>query len=288
MANLFPKKSIVLLAEPLIPLILFILTIFTTLSAGAIWEGVDIFSEPSNILKGWPFSLTLLCILLSHEFSHYIASRLHKTKATLPYFIPAPTAIGTFGAIIKMKSPIKTRKALIDIGAAGPLAGFIVSIVASVIGLNLSQVVKSAEIKGIGFGTSIIFWILSRFTIGDVPDGYAILLHPVAFAGWIGFLVTSLNLLPVGQLDGGHITYALFGQAHRYISKIFIAILFTLGVIAWYGWLVWAGLLLILGIKHPPVLFWEERLNPSRRIIGMLSIIIFILSFIPAPLQTIS
>jgi len=273
---------------PWIHIILFILTVFSTLSAGAIWEGIDIFSEPSRILEGWPFSLTLLSILLSHEFSHYIASRLHRTKATLPYFIPAPTAIGTFGAIIKMKSPITTRKALIDIGAAGPIAGFVISIVATVIGLNISQVVKAEEIKGIGFGSSIIFLVITKLVVGDVPEGYAVILHPVAFAGWIGFLVTSLNLLPVGQLDGGHITYALFGQAHKYISKIFVVMLFILGLIAWYGWLVWAGLLIILGIKHPPVLFWEERLNLSRRVTGIISFIIFILSFIPAPLQIIS
>ncbi len=278
----------ILATLPWIHIVLFILTVFSTLSAGAIWEGIDIFSEPSRILEGWPFSLTLLSILLSHEFSHYIASRLHRTKATLPYFIPAPTAIGTFGAIIKMKSPIKTRKALIDIGAAGPIAGFVISIVATVIGLNISQVVKADDIKGIGFGSSIIFLLISKLVIGDVPDGYSVILHPVAFAGWIGFLVTSLNLLPVGQLDGGHITYALFGRAHKYISMVFVVILFLLGFIAWYGWFVWAGLLIILGIKHPPVLFWEERLNLSRRVAGILSFIIFILSFIPAPLQTIS
>ncbi len=273
---------------PWIHIILFVFTVFSTLSAGAIWEGIDIFSEPSRILEGWPFSLTLLSILLSHEFSHYIASRLHRTKATLPYFIPAPTAIGTFGAIIKMKSPITTRKALIDIGASGPIAGFVISIVATVIGLNISQVVKADDIKGIGFGSSIIFLLISKLVIGDVPDGYSVILHPVAFAGWIGFLVTSLNLLPVGQLDGGHITYALFGRTHKYISMVFVVILFLLGFIAWYGWFVWAGLLIILGIKHPPVLFWEERLNLSRRVTGILSFIIFILSFIPAPLQTIS
>mgnify|MGYP001773429942 CR=1 FL=1 len=270
---------------PWIHIILFILTVFTTLSAGAIWEGIDIFAEPERIIEGWPFSLTLLSILLSHEFSHYIASRLHRTKASLPYFIPAPTAIGTFGAIIKMRSPITTRKALIDIGAAGPIAGFIVSIVATIIGLKLSHIERIDDFKGIGFGSSLIFLILSRLTIGEVPEHHAIVLHPVAFAGWIGFLVTSLNLLPIGQLDGGHIVYALFGRRHRYISLIFIVLLTILGIVAWYGWLIWAGLLLILGVKHPPVLFWEERLTLLRRATGILALLIFILSFIPAPLQ---
>lgn len=273
---------------PWVHIILFILTVFTTLSAGAIWEGIDIFAEPERIIEGWPFSLTLLSILLSHEFSHYIASKLHRTKATLPYFIPAPTAIGTFGAIIKMKSPIMTRKALIDIGAAGPIAGFVVSIVATLIGLNLSHIEKVDGLNGIGFGTSIIFLILSKIAIGDVPEGYAIMLHPVAFAGWIGFLVTSLNLLPVGQLDGGHIVYALLGRWHKAISIVFMILLLVLGLIVWYGWLIWAGLLLILGIKHPPVLLWEERLSPMRRFAGILSLLILILSFIPVPLQAIS
>ncbi|MFN3740086.1 MAG: site-2 protease family protein, partial [Thermodesulfovibrionales bacterium] len=201
---------------PWIHIILFLFTIITTLGAGAIWKGIDIFKEPERIIEGWPFSLALLSILLSHEFSHYIASRLHRTKATLPYFIPAPTAIGTFGAIIRMKSPITTRKALMDIGAAGPIAGFLMRIVATSVGLKLSDITKVEDIKGIGFGTSLIFLILTRLTLGDIQDGYAVLLHPVAIAGWIGFLVTSLNLLPIGQLDGGHITYALFGRGHRY------------------------------------------------------------------------
>lgn len=270
---------------PRIHIILFLLTIITTLGAGTLWEGIDIFKEPTRITEGWPFSLALLSILLSHEFSHYIASRLHRTKATLPYFIPAPTAIGTFGAIIKMKSPITTRRALIDIGAAGPVAGFIMSIGATIIGLNLSEIAKADDIKGIGFGTSLIFLILTRLILGDIQDGYAVILHPVAIAGWIGFLVTSLNLLPIGQLDGGHITYALFGRGHRYISLVFMSILFILGIVAWYGWFLWAGLLFIIGIKHPPVLLWEEKLSIPRKITGVVSMLIFILCFIPSPLQ---
>lgn len=273
---------------PWIHIILFILTVITTLGAGALWKGVDIFSEPSRLLEGWPFSVSLLSILLSHEFSHYIASRLHRTKATLPYFIPAPTAIGTFGAIIKMKSPIATRRALIDIGAAGPIAGFIVSIITTIVGLNLSEISKADELKeGISFGSSLIFLILVRTVMGEIPDGYAVMLHPVALAGWIGFLVTALNLIPVGQLDGGHIIYGLFGRKHRYISLFFVIVLLILGIVAWYGWLMWAGLLFILGLKHPPVLLWEERLGISRKITGIVSILIFILSFIPIPLQTI-
>lgn len=270
---------------PWIHIILFLLTVITTLGAGAVWEGIDIFKEPKRIIEGWPFSLALLSILLSHEFSHYIASRVHRTKATLPYFIPAPTAIGTFGAIIRMKSPITTRRALIDIGAAGPVAGFIMSIAATIVGLNLSEIAKADDIKGIGFGTSLIFLILTRLILGDIQDGYAVLLHPVAIAGWIGFLVTSLNLLPIGQLDGGHITYALFGRGHRYISMVVMSILLILGIVAWYGWFLWAGLLFIIGIKHPPVLLWEENLNTRRKITGIVSMLIFILCFIPSPLQ---
>lgn len=272
---------------PWVHIVLFCLTVLSTLYAGALWEGIDILSEPWRFTEGWPFTLALLSILISHEFSHYITSRLHKTKASLPYFIPAPTAIGTFGAIIRMKSPITTRKALIDIGASGPIAGFVISVVTTIIGLNLSEVTRTDEIKGIGFGSSIIYLLLSRLVLGEIPEDHSILLHPVALAGWIGFLVTSLNLIPVGQLDGGHIAYAILGRFHKFVSLIFIGILLILGIFAWYGWFVWAGLLLVVGIKHPPIIFWEDKLTPSRKLITAISALIFILSFIPVPLQTI-
>lgn len=265
-------------------LVLFILTFLTTLAAGALQIGVNLFAEPLRILEGLPFAGTLMTILLCHEFGHYIASHRHHTKATLPYFIPAPSFIGTFGAFIKMKSPIVTRRALIDIGASGPIVGFFVSLVASVVGLSLSTVIPTQGLQEtIKLGDSLIFKAISYIVVGSLPEGFDILLHPVAFAGWIGLFVTSLNLLPIGQLDGGHILYALYGDRHRVISIILIILLVVAGIVYWEGWLLWAIMMVLLGIKHPPVLFWEPYLDSKRRFIGGFSAVIFILTFIPSP-----
>jgi membrane-associated protease RseP (regulator of RpoE activity) len=271
---------------PLLHLVLFILTIFSTLIVGAMQTGTDLLKEPGKIYMGIPFSLTLMLILLSHELSHYFTSRRHGVKATLPYFIPAPTIIGTFGAFIRMKSPIVTRRALIDIGASGPVAGFIISLIAAVIGLYLSEFVPVSRTDGaLNLGDSILFSFLSRIILGATPSGSDILLNPVAFAGWIGFFVTSINLIPVGQLDGGHIAYALIGEKHIHLSMSLILMMILLGLFSWEGWFVWAALLLILGLRHPPVLYWEVPLDRRRRGIGWLSLVIFILTFIPVPFQ---
>lgn len=267
-------------------IVLFVLTFFSTLTVGAINEGVNIFKEPLNIYKGLPFSVTLLFILLTHEFSHYAASRKHRIDASLPYFIPAPTIFGTLGAFIKMKSPITTRNALMDIGASGPIAGFIVSIVATIIGLSFSKVMLLETVEGvIIFGDSLLFSGLTKLIIGTIPANHDVLLHPVAFAGWIGFFVTSLNLIPVGQLDGGHIAYALLGEKHNMLSKILIVIMIAFSIFIWEGWLVWAVMLLILGIRHPPIVNSEIRLDPERKIIGWTALIIFILTFTPMPIM---
>jgi membrane-associated protease RseP (regulator of RpoE activity) len=274
---------------PFLHLFLFILTLITTLAVGAMQTGVDLLKEPGKIYKGLPFASALITILLSHELSHYFASKKHKVKATLPYFIPAPTIIGTFGAFIKMKSPIISRKSLIDIGASGPIAGFIVSVIASVIGLSLSEVVSVEKYKGglLSLGDSMLFSFLSRLVIGVTSADQDILLHPVAFAGWIGFFVTSINLIPIGQLDGGHIAYALIGEKHRHISMFLVLVMLTLGLLLWEGWALWAVLMLILGLRHPPVLYWEIPLDYKRRFIGWLALVILILTFIPVPFKLI-
>lgn len=270
----------------LIPTILFFLTILTTLFAGALQQGINLFKEPLRFWEGYPFSISIISILLGHEMGHYFASRVHKTKATLPYFIPAPSIIGTFGAFIKMKSPILTRKALIDIGATGPIVGFVLSLAACIVGLKMSSLIPvNPEEELFMLGDSILFSLLVKLTIGDIPAGQDVLLHSVAFAGWLGFFVTSMNLLPVGQLDGGHIAYALFGRWHFYISRIILFSIAILGIFYWYGWLVWSVILLFLGLDHPPILVWENRLSLSRRLIGIISLIIFILTFIPAPFK---
>ncbi|MDI6866016.1 site-2 protease family protein, partial [Thermodesulfovibrio yellowstonii] len=278
------ERSYCLVKKYLIPLILFIMTIFTTLFAGALQQGINLFKEPMRLWEGYPFSISIMTILLGHEMGHYFASKAHRTKATLPYFIPAPSIIGTFGAFIKMKSPILTRKALIDIGATGPIVGFILSLIACIIGLKMSKIIPLTYGEDMFMlGDSILFSLLVKFTLGNIPAGQDVLLHSVAFAGWIGLFVTSMNLLPVGQLDGGHIAYALFGKWHFYISRTMLFFIAALGVFYWYGWLVWALLLVFLGVDHPPILVWESRLSLSRRIVGILSFIIFLLTFTPTP-----
>jgi membrane-associated protease RseP (regulator of RpoE activity) len=272
---------------PYLHIALFIITFISTLVAGSLFQkGINIIAEPWRIFEGLPFSVSLMTILLGHELSHYFASKRHHTRATLPYFIPAPSLIGTFGAFIKMRSPIVTRKALIDIGASGPITGFILSIIASVVGLKLSTVVSVTETRGaLGLGDSLLFSLLSRLILGVTPDGHDILLHPVAFAGWIGLFVTSLNLIPIGQLDGGHIAYAFLGSRHILISRILVVFLLVFGLFFWEGWLIWAVLMVILGIRHPPVIYWESPLDRKRRLIGIIALIIFVLTFIPAPFK---
>lgn len=271
--------------------ILFVLTFFTTLLAGAMMSGVVPWETPEEIYRGLPFSLTLLLILITHELSHYVMSRRHKVSVTLPYFIPAPSLIGTFGAIIKMKPPIYDRRALIDIGASGPIGGFLVSIIAVEVGLGLSEVVPIDAIQkiegGISLGSSLLFHLMARMVLHIDPGKTDILLHPVAFAGWIGFLITSLNLLPIGQLDGGHIAYALFGDRHEKIAKTSIPVLVVLGFVFWPGWIVWAVLMLFIGYRHPPVVFPQIQLDSKRRIAGWVSLAIFILTFTPMPISGI-
>jgi membrane-associated protease RseP (regulator of RpoE activity) len=270
---------------PYLHIVLFVLTFLSTLAVGALHQGINIIERPFEIYKGFPFSVTLLFILLSHEFSHYLLSKKHKVEATLPYFLPAPTFFGTLGAFIKMKSPITTKNALVDIGASGPIAGFIVSIAATVIGLSFSRVMPIGNAgETIRLGDSLLFSGLSRLVLGAVPENYDVFLHPVAFAGWIGFFVTFLNLIPIGQLDGGHIAYAFLGEKHTKLSKVLIAVLVILGVFVYEGWLIWAVLLLFLGLRHPPIMYSEIPLSPRRKMIGYTTLAIFILTFTPVPI----
>jgi membrane-associated protease RseP (regulator of RpoE activity) len=272
---------------PLIHLVLFLLTLLSTLVVGALYAGADLLSEPYRIYTGIPFAFSLMTILLCHELSHYFASKNHGVQATLPYFIPAPpilSPIGTFGAFIKMKSPIITRKALVDIGASGPIMGFIVSVVAVIVGLNMSEVASFSQTKDVlSLGNSLLFSALSAAILGATPADHGILLSPVAFAGWIGLFVTSINLIPVGQLDGGHIAYALLGEKQRRLSFVLVMVLALMGVFVWPGWIVWAVLLFVLGLRHPPVIYWETPLDTKRKIAGWVSFVIFVITFIPVP-----
>lgn len=274
------------------PIGLFIATMFTTLWAGAYATNADPFlgawrflvNNPASLLKGIPFAATLLGILVTHECGHYVLSRIHGVPASLPLFIPGPPHfIGTFGAIIRMRSPILNRKALFDIGVAGPIAGFVVAVIALIMGLRWSTVVVDQGFFGLRLGEPLLLQFFSWLVLGSTPPGHDVLLHPVAFAAWFGLFVTSLNLIPIGQLDGGHVAYALWGSRQRSVALAIVPILLFLGFIGWPGWFLWAGMAGILGLAHPPVMDPDTSLGRTRLWIGWAAIAIFILTFAPIP-----
>lgn len=275
-----------------LPLALFLATVATTIIAGAIQQGVDPFTDPGLLYRGVPFSFTLLLILGTHEMGHYLVSRRHQLAVTLPYFIPAPPIpffIGTFGAFIRIRSPIQDKRALLDVGCAGPLIGVAVSIPVTLVGLKLSSVtMMQSGHEMLVLGEPLLYQFLSWVAFGPLPPEAQVILHPVAFAGWIGMLVTSLNLIPVGQLDGGHVSYALFPEYHRQISLGFLGLLLACGLIFWYGWLVWAVLLSFLGWRHPPPHYYWLPLDGRRRLLGFITILVFALTFCPTPLSLVS
>ncbi|MBL7014091.1 MAG: site-2 protease family protein [Candidatus Marinimicrobia bacterium] len=268
-----------------IHILLFLATVGTTLLAGSIMAGGNPFSTFSDLWKGLSFSTTLMMILGFHETGHYIYARKHGVDATLPYFLPAPTFIGTFGAFIKIKSPIHKRKALLDIGASGPIAGFMVAVPALIWGLYHSEIVTiTGEQIGIQLGDSLLMKFFTYMIFPTLLETQDIILHPVAFAGWIGLLVTMLNLLPIGQLDGGHIAYAILGRKFDRVAKVAWFMLIPMAFIS-INWLVWGILIMLLmrTTKHPPVANIDDPLTKEEKRIGWISLIIFILCFIPAP-----
>jgi membrane-associated protease RseP (regulator of RpoE activity) len=268
---------------PVLHIGLFLVTLFCTLVAGTLQQGINPIENPTLLWKGIPFSFTLLLILGAHEFGHYFMSRKHHIDVTLPYFIPAPSLVGTFGAFIKMKSPIMDRRILLDVGAAGPLAGLCVTVPVLLVGLSLSEVKYETVETGFSLGSSMLFSIMNWIVHGSVPDNANIILHPIGFSGWIGLLVTSLNLLPVGQLDGGHVAYAIIGPRQGIVAKAVLVILVILGATGWEGWLVWAVILFIMGIHHPPVIYDWIPLDTKRKVVGWLTITVFVMTFTPVP-----
>jgi membrane-associated protease RseP (regulator of RpoE activity) len=281
-----PTKS----GFPLLHVVLFLTTLVTTSMAGAFQQGADPFNDPAVLLLGLPFAATLMAILLFHEMGHYILARIHGIRATLPYFIPAPppfVVVGTFGAFIRMKSPPNNRRALFDVGAAGPWAGVFLAIPAAMLGLSLSEVrpMNPFDEGGIILGDSFLFSILTRLVLGVASDEVSIVLHPIALAGWFGLFVTFLNLLPVGQLDGGHVIYSLFGRWHGWISRGALAAILLLGFYGWVGWFVWVVLLSMLGVNHPPTLDLTSSLDPRRKLYAWCTVGLFILTFMPVPIS---
>lgn len=272
-----------------LPLVLFLLTVVTTLIAGSSFyvSYEELIENPGLIATGIPFACSLLSILLAHEMGHFITSRHYRVDVTLPYFIPAPTLFGTLGAVIKMRSPIRKKTMLLDIGAAGPLAGIAIALPLVIVGLYQSQVVEitAGTDSYLFFGDSLLFKLLSYLIVGTIPEGYDIMLSPIAFAGWVGFLVTSLNLMPMGQLDGGHIAYALFGRGQRIVSRVFVGALIVMGIAFYLGWLVWAALVLLIGVDHPPVADNDGGLDRRRTAIGWVCLLLFVITFIPVPVR---
>jgi membrane-associated protease RseP (regulator of RpoE activity) len=244
-----------------------------------------ILSNPSHLLLGIPFSATLMFILFSHEMGHYLYCRYYGVDATLPFFVPFPSLIGTMGAFIRIKSPIRSRSALFDIGIAGPIAGFVPACIALAAGLRLSKVVPASVLApppDVGF--PLIFHMMNRLLHGsDAVSLHRLYLHPVAIAAWVGMFATALNLLPGGQLDGGHIVFSVSPRCHQTISTLTILVLIPLSLYRWTGWLVWAVVLRITGMRHPIVPEFPE-ITRARRWMAVCAAIMLLLTFTPTPI----
>jgi len=289
-----------------IPLVLFFTTLLTTCMMGArfaanfalglppIAQDSDmfpirwIFSHPSRLLQGLPFSLSIVAILLAHEMGHYFACRRRAVLATLPYFLPAPTLSGTAGALIRLRSRVPTRAALLDIGVSGPFWGFVVCLPLTFIGLLLS----TPSAHGTEFISSVppIFFLLNfvvHLLHPGAPAVSHLLFHPILLACWIGMFITFLNLLPAGQLDGGHILYAVFPNAHRRVTLGIVVLLAGLAIFLWIGWFFWAALLLLPFMRHPKTAL-DPDLSRGQRWLVLGALALLLLTVMPAPFTSAS
>ncbi len=282
--------------------ILLLLTLLSTTAVGARMQfnfehSLSVFDSPGDFDAFWawwrnpaaleaglPFSLTLLAILMAHECGHYVACLYYGIEASLPFFLPAPTFTGTMGAFIRIRSPIFSRRQLFDIGVAGPIAGFLFLLPALGVGLAFSKVIPGiAETGTLHFGTPLLMRLVERavFPGAGMSDIY---LHPVARAAWVGIFATALNLLPAGQLDGGHIVYALFGSAHKWVTRAVVALLIPLGIFYWTGWLFWAAVLFLVARRHPPIYDLSE-IGAARWRLGILALALLVVCFTAVPVN---
>jgi Zn-dependent protease len=278
--------------RPWLHWLLFGLTFLTTTWAGALHQGINLLEQPSEIAVGLWYSVGLMLILGVHELGHYFMARHHGLNVSPPFFIPVPFALGTFGAFIQMKSPTRNRRALFDVAVAGPLAGLVVAIPALLIGLQTTQVLPpdaepaSAMMgHGTSAGSSLLFALISKIALGDqLQDGYLLQLSPLAFAGWLGLLVTALNLMPIGQLDGGHMARAMFGRrVGETISSVAMWSLFLLAIFVWPGLLFFALFIYFIAGRGTPPLNDITPISTSRRWIGYATFVILALILIPLP-----
>ena len=253
----------------LLHVLLFLLTVLSTY-----WVG------------GALYSLSIMTILFSHEMGHYLTSRHYGVPSSLPYFIPFPYfPFGTFGAVIKMRGAIYDKRSLFDIGASGPLCGFTLAVVCAIIGIALSTAIKvtGASSNLIELGDPLLFKILEWIIVRDLPPNYELVLHPIAYGAWVGLFVTALNLLPIGQLDGGHVIYAVAGEKTKWVFRGLIPVLLLLAIFYSAGWIVLTILLLSFGIQHPRPIDGATPLDAKRRVAAVCVLLVFVLSFVPAP-----
>jgi len=283
-------------------IMLLLATLFTTTLVGAhmqynfghnlpffdIDRVTDVFTvglqSPALFIAGLPFSLTLLTILMAHELGHYLACVYYGVDATLPFFLPSPMPVtGTFGAFIRIRSAIHSKRILFDIGIAGPIAGFIFLVPALGVGLAFSKVLPGINHQGtIQLGVPALEWLAQKLIFPGVATS-DIYLHPVARAAWVGMFATALNLLPVGQLDGGHVVYALLGRSQKWITNVFLVALLPMGRL-WSGWWFWAVMLFFFARNHPP-LYDHSEIGVSRVKLGVVAFCIFLLCFTIAPIN---
>jgi len=287
----------ILIASPFSPqkerhwinVVLAMATIFTTMVVGSLLFGADPVTSPADVLKGLPFTIAIMTVLGAHEAGHYIVARKHGMRTSLPYFIPFPNMIGTMGAVIKHKGPIPNRKALFDVGISGPLIGLIVSVIVTIIGLLQPPITQAPQGMSIDLGIPLLFELITRI----VPNGAVMMMHPIAFAGWVGMLVTALNLIPAGQLDGGHVLRAMIGDRAKEVSRVMPFILVSLGFYVTYYmekdgfiWVLW-GLLLsfFAAAGHPKPLNDDIPLGKGRMALGIITFILGLLCFTLVPFQ---
>src|SRR2546421_3028869 len=276
-------------ARTQVNLILLLVTVLTTTFFGGAWNWADYSGQPFLSVEsigfgGLFFTLPLLTILGSHEMGHYLVAKRYKVQASLPFFLPSVPPLGTFGAFISMRDPIPNRRALLDIGVSGPLVGFVIALPVPLAALALSTASSPSPPNAVGeaIRPSILFSLLSLFF--PVPSSFA--LHPLAFAGWVGLFVTAINLLPAGQLDGGHVARALLGRRQFYVSWAAVLILFGMSVF-YPGWFIFGFLIFMLGVRHPPPLNDLTRLDPGRKLVGVVAVLILIVTFVPQPFASV-